>query len=165
MAKDSTFDIVSKVDLQEVTNAINQTVKEINQRFDLKGTNCEVEWDNNDTINIGAPDEMKLTNVFKIIEEKFIKRGISPKAIDAGKMEHGLGGTVKQEIKLRQGIERDLAKKINKMIKDTKMKVNSQVQGDQIRVTGKKRDDLQDIIKMLKDADLDIPLQFENFRS
>lgn len=165
MAKDATFDIVSKVELQEVTNAVNQTNKELSQRFDLKGTNCNIEWNNEDKINITAPDDMKLRNVFDILQEKMIKRGISVKSLEQGKVEHALGGAVKQEITIRQGIDKDYAKKINTLIKNTKLKVNSQIQEDQLRVTGKNIDDLQSIISMLKASDLDIDLQYLNFRS
>lgn len=164
MAKDASFDIVSKVDLQEVTNAVQQTEKELNQRFDLKGTNCKIEWDNKDLINIKAPDEMKLKNVVIILQEKFVKRSISPKSLDLGKIEPALGGTVKQEIKIRQGIDKEYAKKINTLIKNTKMKVNSQIQDDQLRVTGKNIDDLQQVMKVIKAAELDIELQFINYR-
>ncbi|RYX96213.1 YajQ family cyclic di-GMP-binding protein [bacterium] len=165
MAKDASLDVVSKVDLQEVSNAVNQADKEINQRFDLKGTGCEIEWNNEDTINVTAPDDMKIRNVVAIIKEKFIKRNISSKAIEEGKIEHALGSKVKQELKLRQGIDKDYAKKINKMIKETKLKVNSQIQEDELRLSSKNIDDLQEVIKMLKAADLDIDLQFINFRS
>ncbi len=164
MAKDESFDIVSKVDLQEVANAVQQTIKEINQRFDLKGSNCKIEWDNNDLINLTAPDDMKLRNVAAILQEKFIKRDISPKSLDMGKVEPALGGNVKQEIKIRQGIDKEYAKKINTLIKNTKLKVNSQIQEDQIRVSGKNRDDLQEVIKLLKGSELDIDLQFINYR-
>ena len=165
MAKDASLDVVSKVDLQEVSNAVNQADKEINQRFDLKGTGCEIEWNNEDTINVTAPDDMKIRNVVAIIKEKFIKRNISSKAIEEGKIEHALGSKVKQELKLRQGIDKDYAKKINKMIKETKLKVNSQIQEDELRLSSKNIDDLQEVIRMLKAADLDIDLQFINFRS
>jgi uncharacterized protein YajQ (UPF0234 family) len=164
MAKDASFDIVSKVDLQEVANAMQQTEKELNQRFDLKDSNCKVEWDHNDIINVKAPDDMKLRNVVTILQEKFIKRNISAKSLELGKIEPGLGGTVKQEIKIRQGIDKDYAKKINNLIKNTKLKVNSQIQDDQLRVTGKNIDDLQQVMKVIKAADLDIDLQFLNYR-
>ncbi len=165
MAKDASLDVVSKVDLQEVSNAINQAEKEINQRFDLKDSNCEIDWNNEDTINVTAPDDLKLRNVVTIIKEKFIKRNISSKAIESGKIEHALGGKVKQELKLRQGIDRDYAKKINNLIKATKLKVNSQIQEDELRLTSKNIDDLQEVMRMLKNADIDIDLQFINFRS
>ncbi|MBC7474542.1 MAG: YajQ family cyclic di-GMP-binding protein [Candidatus Sericytochromatia bacterium] len=164
MAKDASFDIVSKVDLQEVANAINQAVKEIAQRFDLKDSNSTIEWDNDETINLTAPDDMKLRNIFTIVQEKFIKRNISSKSMDAGKMEHALGGKVKQEIKIRQGIDKDYAKKINVIIKNSKLKVNSQIQEDQIRVSAKSIDDLQQIMQVLKAEELDIDLQFINYR-
>ena len=165
MAKDASLDIVSKVDLQEVSNAVNQAEKEINQRFDLKDANCQIEWNNEDTINVTAPDDLKLRNVVTIIKEKFIKRNISSKAIDAGKIEPALGGKMKQELKLRQGIDKEYAKKINTIIKGTKLKVNSQIQDDELRVTSKNIDDLQQLMKILKAEDLDIDLQFINFRS
>lgn len=165
MAKDASLDIVSKVDLQEVANAVNQAEKEINQRFDLKDSNCKIEWNNEDTINVTAPDDMKLRNVVTIIKEKFIKRNISSKAIDAGKIENALGGNFKQELKIKQGIDRDYAKKINNIIKGTKLKVNSQIQEDEIRLSGKNIDDLRSVMNTLKSSDLDIDLQFINFRS
>jgi len=164
MAKEFSFDIVSKVDLQEVNNAVNQTVKEISQRFDLKGTNSTVEWDSENLIKINAPDETKLKNIYAILQEKFIKRGLSLKSLDAGKIENALGGNVKQEIKIKQGIDKELGKKINNLIKSSKIKVNSQIQDDQIRVSGKDKDDLQNVIKLLKSQDFDIDLQFINYR-
>lgn len=165
MAKDASLDIVSKVDLQEVSNAVNQAEKELNQRFDLKDSHCKIEWNNEDTINVTAPDDLKLRNVVTIIKEKFIKRNISSKSIESGKIENALGGNYKQELKIRQGIDKDYAKKINTIIKNSKLKANSQIQEDQIRVTSKNIDDLQEIMKILKSADLDIDLQFINFRS
>lgn len=164
MAKDASFDIVSKVDLQEVSNAVNQAVKELNQRFDLKDANCTIDWNNEDTIALNAPDDMKLRNVLTILQEKFIKRNLSIKSMDIGKTEHALGSRIKQEIKIKQGIDKDYAKKINTIIKNSKLKVNSQIQEDQIRVSAKSIDDLQSIIKLLKAEDLDIDLQFINYR-
>lgn len=165
MAKEASFDIVSKVEVQEVTNAVNQTDKELNQRFDLKGTNCSVEWDGKELINIKAPDEMKLRNVYTILQEKFVKRNISLKSIEEGDIEAALGGTVKQEIKIKQGIDKDNAKKINTLIKNSKLKVSSQLQEDQIRVMGKNIDDLQAVMKVLKASDIELDLQYINFRS
>lgn len=165
MAKEASFDIVSKVEVQEVTNAVNQTDKELNQRFDLKGTNCSVEWDSKEIINIKAPDEMKLRNVLDILKEKFIKRNISLKSIEEGDIESALGGTVKQEIKIKQGIDKDNAKKINTLIKNSKIKVSSQLQEDQIRVMGKNIDDLQAVMKICKASDIELDLQYINFRS
>ncbi|MFN8672649.1 MAG: YajQ family cyclic di-GMP-binding protein [Candidatus Sericytochromatia bacterium] len=165
MAKDASMDVVSKVDLQEVKNAVNQVEKELVQRFDLKGTGCKIEWDGEALVNLTAPDDMKLKNVFTILQEKLIKRGISIKSLEEGKVEHALGGAVKQQITIKQGIDKDNAKKINTIIKNTKLKVNSQIQDDQLRVSGKNIDDLQEIIKLLKESNIDLDLQFINFRS
>jgi len=165
MAKDASMDVVSKVDLQEVKNAINQVEKELVQRFDLKGTGCKIEWDGEAIVNLTAPDDMKLKNVFTILQEKLIKRGISIKSLEEGKVEHALGGAVKQEVTIKQGIDKDNAKKINTIIKNTKLKVNSQIQDDQLRVSGKNIDDLQEIMKLLKASNIDLDLQFINFRS
>ncbi|MEK7434519.1 MAG: YajQ family cyclic di-GMP-binding protein [Cyanobacteriota bacterium] len=165
MAKDATLDIVSKVDLQEVKNAINQVEKELVQRFDLKGTGCKIEWDGEAIVNLTAPDDMKIKNVFMILQEKLIKRGISIKTLEEGNIEHALGGAVKQEITIKQGIDKDYAKKINTIIKGTKLKVNSQIQEDQLRLSGKSIDDLREVMRILKESDLDIDLQYINFRS
>lgn len=163
MAKDNSFDIVSQIDLQEVDNAINQSNKEISQRFDLKGTNTTVE--RNDTeISINAPDDMKLKNVVDILQTKLTQRGISLKALEYGKIEHALGGRAKQVIKLQQGIDKDQAKKITTLIKDSKIKVQASIQGESVRVSGKNRDDLQAAIQLLKEADLPMNLQFTNYR-
>ncbi|ABW19505.1 YajQ family cyclic di-GMP-binding protein [Alkaliphilus oremlandii] len=163
MAKDNSFDIVSQIDLQEVDNAINQSSKEISQRFDLKGTNTTVE--RNDTeISINAPDDMKLKNVVDILQTKLTQRGISLKALEYGKIEHALGGRAKQVIKLQQGIDKDQAKKITTLIKDSKIKVQASIQGESVRVSGKNRDDLQAAIQLLKEADLPMNLQFTNYR-
>jgi hypothetical protein len=164
MAKEFSFDIVSKVDLQEVDNAVNQVIKEINQRFDLKGTNSTIEWDRKENIKINAPDETKLKNIYAILQEKFVKRNISLKSLKPNKIENSLGGNVKQEIKIVQGIDKELAKKIITIIKSSKIKVNSQIQDEQIRVSGKDKDDLQSVIKLLKGQDFDVDLQFVNYR-
>ena len=163
MSKDASFDIVSKVDMAEVTNAVHQTNKEIEQRFDLKGSGAEIRQEK-ETLTAVAPDDLKLRNIIDILENKFIKRNLSLKALDKGTVESALGGTVKQVITLKQGIDRERAKKINDLIKASKIKVQSQIQEDQIRVSGKSRDDLQAVIQTLKNADLDIDLQFENYR-
>lgn len=163
MAKDNSFDIVSQIDLQEVDNAINQSSKEISQRFDLKGTNTTIE--RNDTeVSINAPDDMKLKNVVDIFQTKLTQRGISLKALEYGKIEHALGGRAKQVIKLQQGIDKDQAKKITTLIKDSKIKVQASIQGESVRVSGKNRDDLQAAIQLLKEADLPMNLQFTNYR-
>jgi len=163
MAKEESFDIVSKVDMQEATNAIHQAQKELEQRFDLKGTGSEISVEK-ESITLNAPDEMKLRNVLDILEAKLIKREISLKSLEYGKIESSLGGKVKQVVVLKQGIEKDNAKKIINLIKETKLKVNAQIQDDQIRVVGKNRDDLQAIIAKLRGAELDLDLQFLNFR-
>jgi hypothetical protein len=163
MSKEASFDIVSKVDMQEVTNAVNQAQKEIEQRFDLKGTGSEVNLEK-ETIALKAADEMKLKNILDIVESKLVKRNVPIKNLDYGKVESALGGTVKQVVTLKQGIDKDQAKKIINLIKETKLKVQPQIQEDQIRVTGKNRDDLQAIIAKLKGADLDLDLQFINYR-
>jgi uncharacterized protein YajQ (UPF0234 family) len=163
MATDSSFDIVSKVDMQEVTNAVHQAQKELEQRFDLKGTGSELTLEK-ETVTLKAPDEMKLKNVLDVLESKLVKRNISLKYLDYGNIESALGGAVKQVVTLKQGISKENAKKITNLIKEKKLKVNTQIQDDQLRVVGKNRDDLQAIIQLLKTADLDIDLQFLNYR-
>jgi cyclic-di-GMP-binding protein len=163
MSKDASFDIVSQVDMQEVTNAVNQAQKEIEQRFDLKGTGCEITLEK-ETIALKAADEMKLKNILDIVENKLIKRNVPIKNLEHGKIESALGGAVKQVVTLKQGIDKDQAKKIINLIKESKLKVQPQIQEDQIRVTGKNRDDLQAVIAKLKGADLDLELQFINYR-
>lgn len=163
MAADNSFDIVSKVDMQEVNNAINQAQKEIDTRFDFKNSKSSITLDKEE-IALASDDEFKLQNVLDIVQSKLTKRGISIKNLEYGKVEPASGATVRQKIKLKQGISQEIAKKINVIIKDTKLKVQSQIQGDQIRVTGKSRDDLQRVIQLLKGAELDIELQFINFR-
>ena len=158
------FDIVSKVDMQEVDNAVNQAKKEISQRYDFKGTKCEIEL-KEETINILADDDYKLKAVIDILQSKVIARKISLKSLDYGKEEAASGGMIRQTITIRQGIATEKGKEINKLIKDTKMKVQSQIQGDQLRVTGKKIDDLQEVIQLLKGKDLGVDLQFVNMRS
>lgn len=158
------FDIVSKVDMQEVDNAINQTVKEITQRYDFKGTKSEVTLEK-ESIKILADDDFKLKAIIDILQSKFIKRNISPKALQYGKAEQASGGMVRQIITLQVGISKEKAKDIGAVIKETKLKVQSQIQDDQLRVTGKNIDDLQEVIRVLKGKDLDIDLQFVNFRS
>lgn len=163
MAKESSFDVVSKVDMQEATNAIHQAQKEIENRFDLKGTNSEVTLEK-ETIILKAPDEMKLKNILDIVEGKLVKREISLKNLDYGKIESSLGGNVKQVVTLKQGINKEQAKKITTLIKESKIKVQAQIQDDQVRVVGKDKDDLQAVIKLLRGADLDLDLQFLNYR-
>ncbi len=163
MAKDPSFDVVSKVDMQEIDNAVNQTKKEISQRFDFKGSKSEVTVDNDD-VKILADDDFRLKSIIDILQTRLHKRGISIKNLDYGKVEDASGGMVKQVIKIKQGIDSELAKKIIKDIKGTKLKVQMQIMDDQIRITGKNRDDLQGVIGFIKEQDYDIDLQFTNYR-
>lgn len=164
MAKEPSFDVVSQVDMQEVSNALNQTTKEILQRYDFKGSKSEVVKDD-DGIKITTEDEMRLNAIVDILKSKFIKRGVSIKNLEYGKIEDAAGGMVRQKIKIKQGIDSDVAKKITKDIKETKLKVQAQIQDDQVRVSGKKIDDLQSVIAFLKEKDYGLDLQYINFRS
>jgi uncharacterized protein YajQ (UPF0234 family) len=164
MAKEASFDVVSKVDLQEVDNAVNQANKELTTRFDFKGSKSRIEFEG-ESITIVADDEYKLAAVFDILQSKCVKRGVSLKALQRGKVEPASGGLVRQVIQLQQGISQDVAKQITKLVKDTKLKVQATIQGDQVRISGKSRDDLQAVIQRLREADLPVPLQFVNFRS
>ena len=165
MAAESSFDIVSKIDLQEVKNAVDQALKELGQRFDFKGSKSEILLDEkNKEISVGSDDEYKLKSVLDILQSKLVKRGISLKALTYGKIEPALSGTVRQKISLQQGIPSEKAKEIVKVIKDLKFKVQSQIQGDQVRVTGKDKDDLQAVIKHLREKDFGIDMQFTNYR-
>jgi cyclic-di-GMP-binding protein len=163
MASENSFDITSSIDMQELKNALNQAEKEIENRFDFKGSKTTIEVEKDDLV-VGSDDDFKLQNVLDIIHGKMSKRGISLKNLEYGKIEPASGSTVRQRIKLKQGIDQEVAKKINILIRDSKLKVKSQIQGDQIRVTGKDRDDLQAIIQLLKKADLPLDLQFINYR-
>ncbi|WP_062352094.1 YajQ family cyclic di-GMP-binding protein [Bacillus kwashiorkori] len=163
MAKESSFDIVSKVDLSEVTNAINMALKEIQNRYDFKGSKSEISLDGEEIVLI-SDDEFKMGQLKDVLIGKLIKRQVPTKNIQYGKLESAFGGTVRQRGKLVQGIDKENAKKINTIIKNTGLKVKSQIQDDQIRVTGKSRDDLQNIISAIRDADLPIEVQFVNYR-
>ncbi|EGL16666.1 MULTISPECIES: YajQ family cyclic di-GMP-binding protein [unclassified Paenibacillus] len=163
MSSESSFDIVSKLDMQELNNAITQAKREIETRFDFKGSKSEITLEKEELVLL-SDDDFKLQNVIDILHAKMAKRGIALKNLEYGKIESASLGTVRQRVKLKQGIEADIAKKINIMIRDSKLKVKSQIQGDSIRITGKSRDDLQKVIQMLKGADLPIDLQFDNFR-
>ncbi|HRJ89445.1 MAG: YajQ family cyclic di-GMP-binding protein [Blastocatellia bacterium] len=164
MAKENSFDIVSKTDYAEVTNAINQTSKEISQRFDFKGSKAAVELQQKDLL-LTAEDETKLRNMNDILQSKLVKRGISLKALDYQKIEPAAGGTVRQTVKIQQGIPTDKAKEVVKFIKDGKFKVQASIQGETVRVSGKDRDTLQEIIAALKANDFGIDMQFDNYRS
>jgi uncharacterized protein YajQ (UPF0234 family) len=158
------FDIVSKVDMQEADNAVNQTVKEIVQRYDFKGSKSQVTLET-DTVKVLADDDFRLKAIIDILQSKCIKRGISPKALQYGKAESASGGMVRQIITIQQGISKEKGKELNGIIKESKLKVQSQIQEDQVRVTGKNIDDLQEIIRLLKEKDMGIEMQFVNFRS
>ncbi|KAF0092244.1 MAG: hypothetical protein FD141_428 [Fusobacteria bacterium] len=164
MAKDASFDIVSEFDMQEMDNAINQTKKEIITRYDFKGSKAEVNL-TKEAITLSAENDSKINAMVDILQSKAIKRGLSLKIFDYGKIETTAGSMVKQVITLKQGINQDIAKKVVKEIKESKLKVQSQIQGEVVRVTAKNIDDLQTVISLLKEKDLDIPLQFINFRS
>jgi len=163
MAQNNSFDIVSKVNLTEVDNAIQMSMKEILNRFDFKGTKTEMKR-LDDKMTVISDDDYKLKAVIEILQGKLVKRGVSLKFLDYGKTEQALGGTARQEITIKQGIPQEQAKEINKKIKEWGLKVQTQIQGDQIRVTAKKIDDLQAVIQGLKKANLPIELQFINYR-
>ncbi|ABR49590.1 protein of unknown function DUF520 [Alkaliphilus metalliredigens QYMF] len=162
-AKDNSFDVVSEVDMNEVTNAMSQTEKEIAQRFDLKDSKTIITKSENE-ISIVTSDEFKLQNVIDILQTKLVKRNVSIKSLEYEKIEKSLGGKVKQVIKVKQGITKEEAKKITTLIKDSKLKVQASVQGDVVRVSGKNRNDLQDVMQALRDADLAFSVQFTNYR-
>ena len=164
MAQEFSFDIVSKINMQELDNSINMTMKEISQRFDFKGSVSSIKNEETKKIVIVSDDEFKLKNVIDILQTKLVKRAISLKFLEYGKIESSLGGSVKQDINLKQGIPQEKAKEINNLIRDKKLKVQTQIQGDQIRVTSKSKDELQAVIQMLRAANLDIELQFVNYR-
>ncbi|TCZ80026.1 YajQ family cyclic di-GMP-binding protein [Paenibacillus albiflavus] len=163
MSSESSFDIVSKLDMQEMNNAVTQALREIETRFDFKNSKSSITLEKEELV-IVSDDEFKLQNVLDILYSKMSKRGISLKNLDHGKVEPAASQTVKQRIKLRSGIDQTNAKKINVMIRDSKLKVKSQIQGDQIRVTGKSKDDLQQVMQMLRSADLPLELAFMNFK-
>ncbi|MDX9714280.1 MAG: YajQ family cyclic di-GMP-binding protein [Dissulfurispiraceae bacterium] len=165
MADEHAFDVVCEIDMQEVTNAVTQALKELSQRFDFKGSKSTIELDKaKAVVTVVSDDEHKLKSVIDILQSKLIKRGIALKALTYGKIEQAAGSTVRQIINLQQGIPQDKAKEIVKCIKDTKMKVSSEIQKDQVRVRAKKIDDLQHIISLLKEKDFGIHLQFSNYR-
>jgi cyclic-di-GMP-binding protein len=157
------FDVVSQVDRQEIDNALNQTRKEIAQRYDFKGTKTEIR-DEPDAIHLVSDDEFKVKAVVDVLQSKLVRRGVALKALAYGKIEPAAGGLAKQTLTVRQGIDSDHARQIVKLVKDSKLKVQCQIQADQVRVSGKKRDDLQAVIQLLKAQDLDLALQFVNFR-
>lgn len=164
MAKDSSFDVVSQIDLQEVRNAVDQASREIGNRFDFKGTGSTVELVGSE-LRLTSNAEERLKAVIQVVEEKLVKRKVSLKALDHGKVEEGSRGAVRQTITLKAGVDAERAKKLNTFLKGLGRKgLSSQTQADQIRVSAKKRDDLQAAIAALKAEDFDLPLQFTNFR-
>ncbi|WP_342417519.1 YajQ family cyclic di-GMP-binding protein [Paenibacillus sp. FSL R10-2782] len=163
MASENSFDIVSKMDMQELTNAVHQTEREIETRFDFKGSKSSLKLEK-EALTIASEDEYKLNAVIDILQSKMAKRGLSLKNVEYGKLEPASMGSVRQRLALKQGIDQDNAKKINILIRDSKLKVKSQIQGDQIRVTGKNKDDLQAVIQLLCKADLPLELQFTNMK-
>jgi cyclic-di-GMP-binding protein len=163
MAKDASFDIISEVDMAEMDNALNLVGKEIANRFDFKGSISKVTRNNNE-LSIVADDDMKLNSVHDILENKLIKRSIQIGFLDYQEPEHALGGNVKQTVLIKQGLDKDSAKKITKFIKNNKFKANAQIQDDKIRVSSAKRDTLQEIIKALKEEDFGVVLEFDNYR-
>lgn len=156
------FDVVSEVDLQEVRNAVDQASRELGTRFDFRGIDASFELDDS-IIKLAAQEEFQLAQMLDILNDKLIRRDIDVRALDPGDIEAS-GKQKRQSFKLKEGIDRDNAKKITKLIKESKIKVQAQVQGEQVRVTGKKRDDLQAVMAALKESDLDIPLNYTNFR-
>lgn len=164
MAQEFSFDVVSKTDPQEISNAIQQAKKEIQTRFDFKGSKSEISM-KEEEIELLSDDEVKLKSVRDILEDKMVKRKVPLKALDYQKVDQASMGTVRQRVKIVQGIETDKAKAIVRTLKDAKVKVQASIQGDQVRVTGKNKDDLQKAIQLIKEGDYGIPLQFVNYRS
>lgn len=159
------FDVVSKINMQEIDNAVNSVLRELTNRYDFKGVKFSIELDSKENlIKLAAEDNYKLGAIRESLKVFAVKRGIDPKALDFQKEEEAGGNSLRQEVKLRNGIEQEIAKKIVKQIKDAKMKVQASIKGDEVRVDGKKRDDLQEAIALLKGSSYEIPLQFINFR-
>jgi uncharacterized protein YajQ (UPF0234 family) len=165
MAQENSFDIVSKVDIQEVRNAIDQALKEIRQRFDLKDSHSEVTLEGNEAIQLASNGEYHLEAVKEILGQKMVKRGVSLKNLTYEKIEEASGKSVRQKIKLQQGIPIEKAKEIVRLVKDSKKKAQASIQGDTVRVASKDRDELQSIIALLRGKDLGVELQFTNYRT
>lgn len=164
MAQQNSFDIVSQVDRNEILNAINQTMKEVRQRFDFKGSRAEVSFEDKDLV-LAAEDETKLRNMNDIFQQKLVRRGVPLKALSYGGVEAAAGGTVRQRAEVQQGIPQEKARDIVKVIKDSKAKVQASIQGDTVRVSGRDRETLQQVIAALKAKDFGINMQFTNYRS
>ena len=166
MAKDESFDVVSEFDQQEVVNSVDQTKRDVNARFDLKNTGSQIELEAGKAITITTQDDMKLRNIMDILQAKMVKRGLNLRILDPQKVESSLGGNVRQVINLKKGINKEQAKKIVADVKGLKLKVQAAIQGDQVRISGKNRDDLQTVIKVLKEKqdEYNLALQFNNYR-
>jgi len=165
MTKQNSFDVVSKVEMDEVRNAVNQALKEVFQRFDLKGSNSTIELDDKEAkLTLGSADEFHLKAVIDILQSKLVKRGVSLKALDYGPIEPAAKGSVRQSISLQQGIPTEKAREIVKVVKKSKLKVQAAIQADSVRISGKDRDTLQEVIALLKQEDFGIDMQFENYR-
>ena len=165
MAQENSFDIVSKVDIQEVRNAIDQALKEIHQRFDLKDTHSEVNLEGSDSIQLASANEYKLEAVKDILAQKLVRRGVSLKNVTYGKVEPAAGQSVRQKISLQQGIPVEKAKEIVRLVKDSKKKAQASIQGDTVRISSKSRDDLQAVMALLRAKEMGLELQFTNYRT
>ncbi|MFN0124203.1 MAG: YajQ family cyclic di-GMP-binding protein [Blastocatellia bacterium] len=165
MAQQNTFDIVSQIDHAEVANAINQALKEVGTRFDFKGSKSNLEVEGKEALILTSDDEYKLTALNEILQSKLVRRGVPLKGLTYGKIEEALGGTVRQRVTLQQGIPQDKAKEIVRFIKDTKLKVQASIQADLVRISGRDRDILQEVIAALRGHDFGIDMQFTNYRS
>ncbi len=165
MAGESTFDVVSKVDIQEVKNAIDQAIKEVRARFDLKDSKSSIDLEGEDTIQLASADEYKLKAVIEILGQKLVKRNVSLKNLTYEKIEPASNSSVRQKIKRTQGIPIEKAKEIVRIVKDSKKKANASIQGDSVRISSKDRDILQEVIALLRGKDLGVDLQFTNFRT
>jgi uncharacterized protein YajQ (UPF0234 family) len=165
MPQENTFDVVSEVNLPEVQNAVQQAGKEIATRFDFRGSKSSIAWNEKElTLTLTSDDDYKLKSVVDILETKLVKRGVAIQSLEFGKIEPAAGSTVRQAVKVQQGIPTEKAREIVKAIKDSKIKVQAAIQSDQVRVSGKNRDDLQSVIALLKGRDFGLPLQFTNYR-
>lgn len=165
MPADQSFDVVSKVDIQEVKNAIDQASKEVNARFDLKGSKSTIALEGEDTLQLASQDEYTLKAVIEILSQKLVKRGVSLKNLEYEKIEPASNSSVRQKITLKQGVNSDVAKKVVAMVKDSKKKAQASIQGDTVRITSKDRDTLQELMAALRGKDFGLELQFTNFRS
>jgi uncharacterized protein YajQ (UPF0234 family) len=165
MAQQNSFDIVSKIELQEIDNALNQTMKEVKTRFDFKGSKSQVFLEGKEKLILVSDDEFKLKSLSDILQQKLVKRTVPLKGLKFGKVVPAANSTVRQEVDLQQGIPVEKAREIVKLIKETKLKVQASIQGDFVRVSGRDRDVLQEVIRMLKGRDFDFDMQFSNYRS